>query len=107
MTDDENTSSAWWDYLQANLESRDMTTGDLARGAGVDRSRLTDWKRGGKASVESARAIASLFDASPLEVMVAAGLITREEAELRQARPDPTKLSDEELVAELKRRLRK
>ncbi|MBB5956417.1 transcriptional regulator with XRE-family HTH domain [Saccharothrix tamanrassetensis] len=105
MTDDENTSSTWWDFLMDNLRSRGLSTGDLARGAGVDRSRLSDWKRGGKASVESARAIAVLFDASPLEVMVAAGLITPNEAALRQARPDPARLTDDELVAELRKRL--
>ncbi|WP_121001947.1 helix-turn-helix domain-containing protein [Saccharothrix australiensis] len=106
MTDDENTSSGWWDYLQANLRARGMSTGELARGARVDRSRLTDWKRGGKASVDSARAVAALFGVSPLEAMVAAGVISREEAALREVRPDPALLGDEELVEELRRRLR-
>ncbi|MEU4800871.1 helix-turn-helix transcriptional regulator [Actinosynnema sp. NPDC023587] len=105
MTEPENGPSAWWTYLEENLANRGLTTGDLARGAGVDRSRLSDWKRGGKASLESARAIAALFDAGPLEVMVAAGLITREEAALRRTRPDPGQLSDEELIAELRRRM--
>ncbi|GAA1352347.1 helix-turn-helix domain-containing protein [Saccharothrix algeriensis] len=107
MTEDESTPSQWWAYLQANLARRGLSTGDLARGAGVDRSRLTDWKRGGKASVESARAVAALFGVSPLEVMVAAGLLSREEAALRAEQPDPARLGDEELIAELRRRLRR
>ncbi|CCH27965.1 helix-turn-helix transcriptional regulator [Actinosynnema sp. NPDC047251] len=105
MSEPENVPSPWWRYLEENLASRGLTTGDLARGAGVDRSRLSDWKRGGKASLESARAVASLFGAGPLEVMVAAGLLTPQEAKLREARPDPARLSDEELVAELRRRM--
>ncbi|MEV0679845.1 helix-turn-helix transcriptional regulator [Actinosynnema sp. NPDC050436] len=104
MAEPENTPS-WWEYLEENLARRGLTTGDLARGAGVDRSRLTDWKRGGKASLDSARSVAGLFGASPLEVMVAAGLLTPDEAELREARPDPGRLSDEELIAELRRRM--
>ncbi|MEU5695922.1 helix-turn-helix transcriptional regulator [Actinosynnema sp. NPDC020468] len=107
MTEAENTPSTWWDYIEKNLEYRGISTGELARRAGIDRSRFTDWRKGKSASLEAARAIAGVFDASPLEVMVAAGLITEQEARQTRTRPDPGELSDDELVAELTRRLRR
>lgn len=104
---DQNTPSPLWTYIETNLENRGLTTGDLARATGVHRSRFTDWRRGKSISIETARAIANLFQVSPLEVLVAAELITAEEAQLRHTRPDPAALSDEELVAELRRRLKR
>lgn len=107
VTADGSTPSRWWQYIEANLENRGMTTGDLARRANVDRSRISEWKRGKGVSLDTARSIAVLFEVSPLEVMVAAELITAEEAQLRRAQPDPAALTDQELLAELGRRLRR
>ncbi|GGP34189.1 helix-turn-helix domain-containing protein [Saccharothrix coeruleofusca] len=107
MAAEESTPSSWWQYVQANLDNQGWTTGDLARHTGIDRSRFTDWRRGRSVSIENARTIARVFGASPLEVMVAAGLLTEQEAQLRRTRPDPAALTDEELLAELGRRLRR
>lgn len=84
-----------------------MTTGELARGLGVDRSRLTDYRAGGRPSVATARRAALLFRVDPVAVLVAGGLLTAEEAGLRRARPDPAELGDDELIAELRRRVKK
>ncbi|CCH30074.1 helix-turn-helix domain-containing protein [Saccharothrix espanaensis] len=100
------TPSPLWTYIETNLENRGLNTGDLARATGVHRSRFTDWRRGKSISIETARAIAKLFEVSPLEVLVAAELLTPEEAQLRHTRPNPAEVSNEELIAELKRRLK-
>ncbi|MEU6154546.1 helix-turn-helix transcriptional regulator [Actinosynnema sp. NPDC047251] len=107
MSSEQNiTPSPLWTYIETNLENRGLNTGDLARATGVHRSRFTDWRRGKSISIETARAIAKLFEVSPLEVLVAAELLTPEEAQLRHTRPNPAEVSNEELIAELKRRLK-
>ncbi|MGM1061743.1 helix-turn-helix transcriptional regulator [Saccharothrix sp. Mg75] len=98
-------TTRWWDYVETNLRNRGLTTGDLARRTGVDRSRISEWKRGKGVSIETARSVARLFEASPLEAWVAAELITAEEARLHRTRPNPADLTDQELIAELARRL--
>lgn len=107
MSEDSVTPSPLWTYIETNLENRGLSTGDLSRATGVHRSRFTDWRRGKSINIDTARAIAKLFEVSPLEVMVAAELITAEEAQLKHTRPDPADLTDDELVAELRRRLKR
>ncbi|MEU4804277.1 helix-turn-helix transcriptional regulator [Actinosynnema sp. NPDC023587] len=94
-----------WEYIEKNLENRGLTTGDLAKATGVHRSRFTKWRQGDSISIPTARAIAALFETSVVEVLVVAGLIGDDEARLQRARPDPAALTNEELVAELRRRL--
>lgn len=86
------------------MERSGLSTSDLVRAVGVHRSRLTDWRRGRSVSLETARALAHLFEVPILEVLVAAGLLTQDEADARPLR-DATSISDEVLVAELHRRL--
>ncbi|WP_232520074.1 helix-turn-helix transcriptional regulator [Actinosynnema pretiosum] len=106
MTGNQSAPSPWWDYIERNLEYRNLTTGDLAREVNVDRSRLTAWRKGAKISIPTARAIARLFQVSVFEVLVAAGMLTQQEADYQPASTDPTDLSDEQLIAELRRRLK-
>lgn len=107
VTADGTTPTRWWQYVEANLRNRGMTTGDLSRQAAVDRSRISEWKKGKGVSVDTARAVAKVFETSPLEAWVAAELITAEEADLKSPRPDPAALTDQELIAELTRRLKR
>ncbi|XVV06108.1 helix-turn-helix domain-containing protein [Actinosynnema sp. CA-248983] len=97
-------ASLFWKYLEARMERSGMSTSDLVRAVGVHRSRLTDWRRGRSVSLETARALAHLFDVPLLEVLVAAGLLSEDEANARPMR-DATSISDKVLVAELRRRL--
>ncbi|GAA2684791.1 DNA-binding transcriptional regulator, XRE-family HTH domain [Actinosynnema pretiosum] len=106
VTGNQSAPSPWWDYIERNLEYRNLTTGDLAREVGVDRSRLTAWRKGAKISIPTARAIARLFQVSVFEVLVAAGMLTQQEADHQPASTDPTDLSDEQLISELRRRLK-
>ncbi|MEU4739371.1 helix-turn-helix transcriptional regulator [Actinosynnema sp. NPDC023658] len=105
MTTDESADSPWWDFVQRQLDDRAMSTADLSERTGLDRSRFTEWRRGKGASLDTARLVARAFDMSPLEVMVRAQLITAQEADLRDAAPDPAALTDQQLLAELGRRL--
>ncbi|MEU7524448.1 helix-turn-helix domain-containing protein [Saccharothrix sp. NPDC042600] len=97
--------SALWSYIQHNLSLRGKRTSDLTRALRVHRSRLTDWRNGKSLSLATARALAAYFDTPLLEVIVAAGMITAEEASAGPVRPSPASLSDAELLAEIGRRL--
>ncbi len=105
MTTDESAASPWWDFVQRQLDDRGMSTADLAEKTGLDRSRFTEWRRGKRPTLDTARLIAKAFDMSPLEVMVKAQLLTAQEVALRDAAPDPAVLTDKQLLAELGRRL--
>ncbi len=100
-------TTRWWEYVETNLRNRGLSPGDLSEMANVDRSRISEWKRGKGVSLETARAVARVFEVSPLEAWVAAELITDEEARLQRARPDPADFSDQELITELTRRLKR
>lgn len=94
-----------WSYVESRLTARGLSTGDLARATGLKRSQFTAWRRGSGITIETARVLAAFFGSPLLEVMVAADLITAEEAELRHAQPDPAGLSDTAILAELGSRL--
>lgn len=107
MTTDESADSTWWQWVQRQLDDRGMTTADLTERTGLDRSRFTGWRRGERPNLDTARLVAKAFDMSPLEVMVQARLLTAQEVSLRQASPDPGVLTDQQLLAELGRRLKR
>ncbi|MFI9817786.1 helix-turn-helix domain-containing protein [Saccharothrix variisporea] len=96
--------SPFWNYLEARMERAGLSTSDLVRAVGVHRSRLTDWRRGRSVSVETARALAGLFGVPLLEVLVAAGVISADEARAQRLR-DAGSVSDDLLLVELRRRL--
>ena len=108
VTKAESADSSWSDFVQKHMDDRGMSTGDLTEKTGFDRSRLTAWRKGERPTLDTARVVAKAFDMSPLEVMVAAKLITAEEADLRGiSSPDPSALTDQQLLAELTRRLKR
>ncbi len=85
-----------------------MTTARLSELTGLDRSAFTRWRRGERPTLDTARLVAKAFGISPLEVMVEAQLIFPEEAGMKGMRsPDPGALTDQQLVAELSRRLKR
>lgn len=97
-------ASQFWSYLEARMEGAGLSTSDLVRAVGVHRSRLTDWRRGKSLSWETARSLARLFQVPLLEILVAAGQLSDEEANARPLR-SPSSLSDAVLLHELRRRL--
>lgn len=95
------------DYLQTQLDRHSWTRADLARASGIDASLIGRWIRGEVVpGVPAARAIADAVGRPMLEVLVAAGLLTPEEAKQRTtAPPSPAELTDEQLIGEVARRL--
>ncbi len=105
MAESENVPTPWWLFVKTHMDRHAMKASELARRARVDRSRVTAWKRGGKVSAESVHAVASALRANPLAALAAAGIVRHECVELREADLDPTRLTEEELLAELRRRM--
>ena len=97
----------WWPYIQNELDARGWTGADFQRASGLSRTRVTEWRHGKGVTVDGARAVAKAFGQPLLTVLVAAGIITAEEAKLRAAAaPSPTQLTDDQLVGELMRRVK-
>lgn len=95
------------DYLQMQLDRKQWTRADLSRASGLDQSLLGRWSRGDVApAVDSARTFAATIGRPLLEVLVAAGLLTAAEAKQRaDVPPDPAVLTDDQLLAEIRRRM--
>ncbi|MFI6030515.1 helix-turn-helix transcriptional regulator [Amycolatopsis magusensis] len=103
-------------YLRGHLERREWTQADLARAGDVDRTLVGRWMKGTVGpGVENCRAVAHALGRPLVEVLVAAGLITEEEARERldaKAAParrggpvDLAALTDDQLLREIARRL--
>jgi transcriptional regulator with XRE-family HTH domain len=107
VTTDESADSTWWEWVERQLEDRAMTTADLSERTGLDRSCFTRWRKGERPTMDTARLVARAFGMSPLEVMVKAHLISAQEARLSTSAPDPAALTDQQLLAELGRRLKR
>lgn len=80
---------------------------EIAQQANLDKSHPTRWKQGYTPSVVHVVQLARSYGRSPLEALVAAGIIAPEEADLRDVvRPlEAAQLTNDELVGELRRRL--
>lgn len=93
-------------YLQGHMTSHDMTATDLANATGVSQSIISRWISGAtKPSVENLRPVASVIGRPLLEVVVAAGILTPDEANATFVHAPATELSDDQLVAEVARRI--
>ncbi|GLW91822.1 helix-turn-helix domain-containing protein [Actinokineospora globicatena] len=95
-------------YLQAAIDRHPRwTTGtDLAKAAGVSQGNVSRYLRGeSRVSVENARLIATAIRRPLLEVLVAADILTPEEAHQQETAPGLDSLDDRELLQELDRRL--
>jgi transcriptional regulator with XRE-family HTH domain len=98
--------SAWQEYVKDLQAGR--TQVELAEQVGVDQATVSRWLRGGGApSAENVVQIARRAGRQPLSALVAAGLLSATEARQRAAaRPSLSDLTDDELIDELRRRLR-
>jgi len=99
------TDTGWWPFLQRHLDERGWTATDLAVKARINASTVSRWKSGAEVTVANARTIAEVLGAPPLAVFIAAGIITEQEAQLRETEPDARRLTNAALLAELKRRI--
>jgi transcriptional regulator with XRE-family HTH domain len=95
-------------YLRAAVDRNHEldTLAGLAQKSGISQSVISRWSRGETTpSVENARALAQALHRPLLEVLVAAGIVTEEEAAVAGNISDLTELSDEDLLAELRTRM--
>lgn len=105
-------SDGWAGYLNAAMASAGFTRpSDLARAAGIKQPLISRWLDGTSIpDVASLRKLAKPLGVTLLELMVAAGHLTPAEAHMKSTprkppAPDVTKLTDDELLHELSRRL--
>ncbi|WP_064078345.1 helix-turn-helix domain-containing protein [Prescottella equi] len=98
--------SNWSDFLRARLDDRGWDAARLAAEAGVTPSIVSRWMSGAhKPTADRVRAVAEALDVSVMEAMIAAEVITADEAKVTALAPDPKLLSDQELLGEMSRRL--
>lgn len=96
----------WWGYIQRHLDERSWTPSDLSRAANINRSIIGRWREGAKPEVTTARALATALGRPVLEVLVASGLLTPDEAGVTVTTLTVGEISDEQLVTEIAQRLR-
>jgi transcriptional regulator with XRE-family HTH domain len=97
---------AWWTWVQRHLDERGWSQADLGRHAGINRSIIGRWRDGAQPEVSTARALAVTLGRPLLEVLVAAELLTPEEAGATDVRVvSVAQMSDRELLEELAARL--
>lgn len=98
----------WATYIDTHLAQRGWEVRELAAAADISPSVVFRWRNGSPPNIKNARAAARALGVPLLEILVVAGIITPDEA--RASVTAPTGLSgvsDDELVAELQRRLRR
>lgn len=102
-------SSPLWSYIQRRLDERGWSMADLTRHSGLKSARFVAWREGAEISLANAKTLASAFGVPVLEILVAAGLLTEDEAQVTAVaeRTVPVEgMSSEQLVREIARRLR-
>lgn len=98
--------ASWWQYVQRYLDKFGWTPSDLSRQADINRSIISRWKEGATPEVETARKVAKAFQRPMPEVLIASGLVTKDELDVSDIAVSPLdQLTDGELLAELGRRM--
>lgn len=99
--------STWWHYVLT------VTAGaaqkDIAETTGIDQSSISRWQRGTTTPrAEAVVALARAYGHSPVEALVAAGYLERDElgvVELTTLTGDLSRVSVDSLLSELRRRV--
>jgi len=79
----------WAAYLESAMRSAGLTQAELARRSGLAESMVSRWLRGlNQPDVPNLRRVGPVLGVSMLELVVAAGYLSLEEAELQDA-PEP------------------
>lgn len=95
----------WWEYVQR--VSRGATQVQIAQRTGIEQTSVSRWKRGtGGVRPDSVAAFARAYGRPVIEAYVAAGYLDEQDAAGHiTLAADPAALRDEQLIAELERRL--
>lgn len=90
-------TSGWVSYFSHWMDERQLSNAALARTTGLNDSAISKWRRGAAApDVASCRRIAQAIHRPLLEVLVAAGHLSSEEAKLKAPPPTPQRPVSEE-----------
>ncbi len=93
-------------YIEGHLARRGWEVSDLAARAGLSPSVIHRWRKGYRPNLDNARLVAKALGVPILEVLLAAGQLTPDEAGATVAAPSPiAELTNAELLRELERRL--
>ncbi|MDQ0377911.1 helix-turn-helix domain-containing protein [Amycolatopsis thermophila] len=96
----------WSSYVQTLLDERGWSGVDFEKHSGISRTRLVDWRKGSVPSPDIVRKVAETAGKPVIQAYVAAGYLTAEEAHQRAAAPiDLSRLTDDQLLAEIRRRM--
>lgn len=105
---DSHRGQPFGEYLRAELKKRDMSAYQLSEKTGIAQPVLSRWM-GGKTvpTIDNLRPVAEALNLPLLELVVRAGLLTEEEAgaKLKLVSTTADKLSNDELLAEVGRRM--
>lgn len=99
----EATPTRW--YLWVQEISGGAKQQEVGATIGVDQSHISRWKAGYRPGVEFVIKTAEAYGRNPLEALVAAEILTPEQAALKEVRvTDPDELTDEEVLEQVRRR---
>lgn len=98
-------------WLARQLETRKeapRTWAELARATDTNQGAFTRWGAGlVNPSIEMVRRVAKALQLDPLRLMVIAEILEPSEVRQQVIVPDPTLLTDDELIAEVERRIKR
>jgi hypothetical protein len=94
---------AWWDYVQKH--ARGDSANLIAKKIDMIPSSVSRWKTV-PPKAENVVAFARKYDRPPVEALVAAGYLTQQEANLAPPSADLADASNDELLGEVKQRMR-
>ncbi len=100
------TKTTWWAYVQRGMVAKNWNQAELADNAGVNRAAPSTWKNGAGVDPAAARAVAHALGTSVAEAFVAAGFATAEELGVTEVAPNPDLLTNDQLIDQVRRRLR-
>lgn len=97
----------WWDFVTRYMALRELKASQVAERARFNKSRMTSWSEGRGPTPKLARDTALALGAPVLEAFVAAGFLEPADTDqIVEVSRGLDGLSDEELLAEVARRLR-
>lgn len=96
--------SSWWSYVKR--VSRDAPQQAIAERAGLSQSTINRWQSG-EPKPGNVRSFALAYERPVLEAFIAAGFLTQQEANLITPPVDLTRLGDDQLIDEVRRRMKR
>lgn len=96
-------NNRWWKYVESVVP--DPSPVAIANRAGFDKSNITRWKQGSRVDPAFVVKFARAYNQNVIAALCESGLITDEEAAVRDVRVGIGDLTDMELATELTKRL--